>query len=313
MFRIFGSISIAFGLIFFASLAQAQDQRDATLESQPVADHGQEKSATAGAESTSDKVENTLDYTSALESIESAIRELIADEDEVESERKKNQEKRDLDAQEQMASWAKRMFWATAATVLLTFGALCAIVRTLHHTHRAAVAAEDAVEITRNIGRAQTSAYLDIDGGSYTINKLGISGYINLVNNGYSVARRITCETTISITPIYNGGMLVKNTPKQDVKNLLSMAKNPFPFKRSFMTPRSRSKFYFHWTKGDMGKETFDKLSSDKFVIVFDVVFRYFPDGELLKTSGTGKVKSREGFVVSETDSLLTKGKLYTQ
>ena len=43
-----------------------------------------------------------------------------------------------FNAQEGMAWWAELMFYATAATVLLTFAALGAIIRTLHHTKRAA-------------------------------------------------------------------------------------------------------------------------------------------------------------------------------
>ncbi len=68
-----------------------------------------------------------------------------------------------------MAKWAKKMYYATGATVILTLFALFAIVRTLHHTRRAAdytkgmldqaiittSAAIEANKTTRLVGQAQ--------------------------------------------------------------------------------------------------------------------------------------------------------------
>lgn len=111
-----------------------------------------------------------------LESIEAAIRDLKADVGEAEEEQTRRQVRRDLEAQEGMVWWAELMFYATAATVLLTGIALVAIIRTLHHTRRAAesaegmlveargttIAAKDSVKETRDIGEAQVRAYISV-------------------------------------------------------------------------------------------------------------------------------------------------------
>lgn len=107
-----------------------------------------------------------------------------------------------------MALWTMWMFFAAAAGVLLTLAALIAILRTLHHTKRAAdaaadmvheaklttKAANDTIEETRRIGVAQTRAYLQfslleveyipVGGGS----KDGIRISGELSNKGYSPA-----------------------------------------------------------------------------------------------------------------------------
>ena len=61
-------------------------------------------------------------------------------------------------AQEGMALWAEWMFYAAAATTLLTFIALVAIIRTLHHTRRAADSAENMLTQTEKSTAAAISA-----------------------------------------------------------------------------------------------------------------------------------------------------------
>ncbi len=78
------------------------------------------------------------DIVTALKGLETAVRDLKPESSDSVREAQQQREVRDLDAQEAMASWAERMFYATLASVILTFGALLAIVRTLHHTKRAA-------------------------------------------------------------------------------------------------------------------------------------------------------------------------------
>lgn len=119
--------------------------------------------------------------TTALKNIEAAIRDLIAEEDKIAAEDQDRREERDLNAQEGMAKWAELMFYATAATVLLTLAALFAIVRTLHHTKRAAdfaegmliearattKAARDTITVTREIGAKQVRPYISYSGFSF--------------------------------------------------------------------------------------------------------------------------------------------------
>lgn len=82
--------------------------------------------------------QSSIDITPALNGIEAAIRELIADEDKAEKERREDQQSRDLQAQEDMAVWAGKMFWATVATAALTLFGLILIGKTLRYTRIAA-------------------------------------------------------------------------------------------------------------------------------------------------------------------------------
>lgn len=144
------------------------------------------------------------EFSSALEGIESAIRSLAADPDRIAADAQSNRESRDLEAQEGMAHWAEWMFYATGATVALTFAALLAIIRTLHHTRRAAdytkdmlveanrsaVAAEGAVAATRDIGEKQVRAYLHVKNVSFCIGKNDgeVGATISVANAGQSPA-----------------------------------------------------------------------------------------------------------------------------
>ena len=56
---------------------------------------------------------------------------------------------RDLEAQQDMARWAMLMFFASAASVVVTIVGLLLIWRTLHHTRRAADYARAMVDETR--------------------------------------------------------------------------------------------------------------------------------------------------------------------
>lgn len=123
-------IAVALGLGIYANHLTAQS----TAENQPR----QEESTTDANQEREEQGGETEDLTAALEGIEAAIRDLIAEEDKIAAEAQQNREQRDLEAQEDMAIWAERMFYATAATVALTLVALYAIIRTLHHTRRAA-------------------------------------------------------------------------------------------------------------------------------------------------------------------------------
>lgn len=121
---------------------EQEAQEAPATEGQPVPEAGQEKRDPAGQEASRSEQVDRSALVPVLQGVERAIRDLVATEDKEESKRKENREIRDLDAQEGMVLWAEKMFWATLATVLLTFAALIAILRTLHHTRRAADYAE---------------------------------------------------------------------------------------------------------------------------------------------------------------------------
>lgn len=111
-----------------------------------------------------DKSAELFDPSPALKGIEEAIRDLIEEEDKLEQERIRDQDARDLKAQEGMALWAKWMFWATAATALLTAAALYTIVRTLHYTR---LAADHSKEMVREAKLATEAAVLTSKAAQY--------------------------------------------------------------------------------------------------------------------------------------------------
>jgi len=188
-------IAVALGLIAFSSEAWSQT----ATQDQPR----QEEGPTNGGGSTQGEQQDAIDLESALAGIERAIRDLVPEIDEVTTNAEERREKRDLKAQESMAESAVGMLYATFATVVLTFAALIAIIRTLHHTRRAAdytgdmleeakkatVAAEGAVEVTRDIGEKQVRAYLHVTDFSFSVGKTGeIGATISVANAGQSPA-----------------------------------------------------------------------------------------------------------------------------
>jgi len=108
-------------------------QESGGTDGQPRPSDGQPRPSQDGA--------GVVDPTPALQDIESAIRDLVSRVDEDERRQEVERSLRNLNAQENMVWWAEMMFYASAASVILTLFALIAIVRTLTHTRRAADAA----------------------------------------------------------------------------------------------------------------------------------------------------------------------------
>ncbi|CAD7036200.1 hypothetical protein RHAB21_02495 [Pseudorhizobium halotolerans] len=140
-----------------AANALAQDSLQPSLKDDPVAERRQEEGALTGDEGR-DQQPSSVDLVPVLSSIESAIRDLMSEEDQAQRRQQVEREKRDLAAQEEMATWAMWMFWATFLTVLLTFAALVAVIRTLHHTRRAADYARDMVDEAKSTTAAAVLA-----------------------------------------------------------------------------------------------------------------------------------------------------------
>lgn len=96
-----------------------------------------------------------------LEHIDAAIRDLgdrqIAERVPLRDE----YDKRDLEAQESMASWAQAVFWTSLAAVALTLIGVVLISLTLHHTRRAADYAKDMVDEAKNATRAANDTFAE--------------------------------------------------------------------------------------------------------------------------------------------------------
>ena len=119
--------AIALGLIVALPSALAQERIEPALESQPEPEAGQDTRAGQGQQSTSQQEADAEQLIPALNAIETAIRDQITGEDAQQRERQEHREISDLDAQQDMAFWAKAMFWAVFASVVLTFAGLCLI------------------------------------------------------------------------------------------------------------------------------------------------------------------------------------------
>jgi hypothetical protein len=185
----------------YGTVGTAQHSIEPALERQPVAEPRQDASAERGQDEAAQEESDTRPIESALKAIEAAIRELVAEEDAIESKRQKQREIADLQAQQDMARWAEFMVWATWAGVALTFVAVVLIARTLHHTKRAAIAAEDAVKeaknataaalktvaVTRDLGVRQLRAYINLDGANITDFRAGNDPLITIRIKNYGV------------------------------------------------------------------------------------------------------------------------------
>ena len=128
-FRALGGAMFAIFLacLLFASAAQAQESSGVSqpsLEGQPVPKAGNQPRANQGQDSAKQQQPEPEKLLPALQAIEGAIRDAIAEEDAIESKRQEQRDIDDLNAQKEMARWAKLMFWATAGTIGLTFAGL---------------------------------------------------------------------------------------------------------------------------------------------------------------------------------------------
>lgn len=188
----------------FANQVVAQNEQP-ILKSEPVTESRQDQSAAAGQDRAGPKYETASDIAPLLQGIEAAIRDSITHEDKAERKRQQEHEIRDLNAQEDMALWAKRMTWATGASLLLTFSGLVLIGFTLRHTRRAAdyakemvleagkttIAAEAAVSETRRIGEAQVRAYVSCVDGSFVLRDKHLICDIRAKNFGASPTKGV--------------------------------------------------------------------------------------------------------------------------
>lgn len=150
-------VAVAFGLILAGS-AYAQQSGGAALEGKPVTTGGQPERSAASQKPAADHSSITEKLVPAIEKIEPALRQLVPKEDKDESQRKEQREVSDLQAQQEMALWAKLMFWATFATVGLTFLGLMLIRGTLRETRRAADYTKDMLAEAEKTTKAAEQA-----------------------------------------------------------------------------------------------------------------------------------------------------------
>ena len=160
-----------------ASLAQEpQDVAPTTLKGQPVPEGGQNTSKGGATDQGQEKEPAPEKLSPSLDKIEAAIRDLIAQERAAQSQGPKDEEIRDLEAQEGMAFWAETMFWATLAAVVLTFAGIVLIRYTLKYTKIAAGHTEgmldEAKETTKAAAKAAAEARRQADIAELSMTRL---------------------------------------------------------------------------------------------------------------------------------------------
>jgi hypothetical protein len=119
-------------------------------------------------------------------------------------------------SQKDMAAWAGRMFWVGLFDAALTLLVVILLAFTLHHTRRAADAAEKNV----GAGRAQVRAYLTCMDSKYQIvGNVGLWCWPAFKNTGKSPAKEVVADATLEILgkkTVYRSGLqstIISNIP----------------------------------------------------------------------------------------------------
>lgn len=190
----------------------AQERPQPALQGEPEATGQNAGGGSPSTQQAGPEDSDSAPLLTAIQSIEAAIRELVAEEDKVAAEQRDALDQADLRAQESMALWAFWMFVASAFSVFLTGVGVLLIWRTLIYTRDAAqyakvaadhagagvkeakkatVAARDTVTVTRDLGMAQLRPYIFCKSASYTLTKESMDVQLELGNVGISPAGEV--------------------------------------------------------------------------------------------------------------------------
>lgn len=122
-----------------------------------------------------------------------------------ESAQNKSEARQDLYAQQDMSQWAFLMMLISGCTLLITGLGVVWIKDTLIETRRAVRSADDAVNVTREIGQTQTRAYLDTVKFDILPVKTGddfiFYGVVHLKNSGQSPATDVLVRISTANSP----------------------------------------------------------------------------------------------------------------
>ena len=183
--------AIAVGLILFAGLGQAQEEAN---DEQGQATQQEQPTQTLPIPLPVDIVEDQADAEARerreAEAHQNQIDDLIAQQGMNDSTRAIN------NATQEMRDYAYVQTWLVGVGTILLFA-------TLFFTWQANRAAQDAVSVTREIGEAQTRAYVQLD--DITPSAIASGGYrlhINFINTGQTPAMK--CKFAVSAGPYEN-------------------------------------------------------------------------------------------------------------
>lgn len=204
---------IALGVVIVAFQAHSQEEIEGiVLGGEQIVQERQSEHSPTDYEAAFPQHESVKSLVPAIQGVEAAIRDLIStltpDVTQIQREEK------DVEAQTQMAFWAKAMFWAAFFSVVLTALGIILIWRTLIYTREAAksaaaavdqanaatVAAKDGVSVTQRIGEAQVRAYFGIEVLSGdVVEGRPLVFTIKITNHGQSPAMNVSFAATAFI------------------------------------------------------------------------------------------------------------------
>lgn len=198
-------------------------------------------------------------------------------------------------SEDSLAQWLMAVFamFATGAS----FYAVYLLDRTLNSTRK-------VEEITRKVGIAQTRAYLSVVGGNYTINHRGFSGWVDIVNNGQSPAIKPSLNIEIMLEAAWFGGSMIGNQPKW-------LTVDKITAKKTNISPKEVSRFYFVWTKDQIGQSNFDILNDERFNIVVDCNYSFETIYKGITDENSMQLSNYEGFVRVTDRSKIASGILH--
>jgi|GEM_PF-2870330 len=202
-----------------------------------------------------------------------------------------------------MAKWAKWMLIATSASVIIGGFSLFLIWRTVIYAKQAAVAAHATVNVSKEIGVAQTRSYISVIGGGFILNKGGYSGFIDVSNSGHSPAVNPKIEVTINLAEAWFGGATMgAKPPHRDIQ--------PFVGKKDKIQPGETSRFYFFWTKEQIA-EIFDLLNHGRNTVVLTCKLSSETIYPKVVDKGAWQLTNYPGFVRVTDESRVAEGVLY--
>ena len=227
--------AIALGLTLSFSLALAQvspeSQPESSKQNQGTTDNIQsDKSAP--------KDQSPTALIPSLDKIEAAIRDLKPRADKAEDEQKTKREEADLQAQKDMADWARRMFWATVLSVIAAFLGVAAtgvgiylIWKTLGETKRAADSAADMAVQAREATQAAFESADLARKQLYPIVKVAPIGFVpmggcpirgSIVNHGPTAISGVRIDARMRIFGSHSSANKVGMTSKVWISNVLA-------------------------------------------------------------------------------------------
>lgn len=184
-----GKVFAVVGWLIGQGLAYAQQAESPTLESQPIPTTEQQEAkaeSSAGGQLQQSEAEKLIPV---LNSIKDSLDQLKPSKDDAKEKRNEDRAVADLQAQKDMALWAKRMFWATIVSVVISFVGLGMIWRSLTIA-REAIHAERRPWLDFSVGITSDLSENDTD---FYPQGIGLDLQLKVRNTGSSPALQVSC------------------------------------------------------------------------------------------------------------------------